>query len=64
MEIAWKVTVKIPGTRVNIFLMEKYKQLVQQLYTEPKNEKILGSFLQANETIDVLKLRQFQKRQK
>ena len=64
MEIAWKVTVKIPGTCVNIFLMEKYKQLVQQLYTEPKNEKILGSFLQANETIDVLKLRQFQKRQK
>ena len=32
--------------------MEKYKQVVQQLYTEPKNEEILGSFLQANETID------------
>ena len=44
--------------------MEKYKQLVQQLYIEPKNEKILGSFLQANEMIDVLKLKQFQKRQK
>ena len=33
-------------------LIEKYKQLVQQLYIEPKNEEILGSFLQANETID------------
>ena len=32
--------------------MEKYKQLVQQLYIEPKNEEILGSFLQANEMID------------
>ena len=52
MEIACKVTVKIPGTCINILLMEKYKQVVQQLYTEPKNEEILGSFLQANETID------------
>ena len=32
--------------------MKKYKQLVQQLCTEPKNEEILGSFLQANGTID------------
>ena len=35
-----------------ILLMEKYKQLVQQVYIEPKNEEILRSFLQANETID------------
>ena len=41
MEIACKVTVKIPGTCVNILLMEKYKQLVQQLYIEPKNKEIL-----------------------
>ena len=40
MEIACKVTVKIPGTCVNILLMEKYKQLVQQLYIEPKNKEI------------------------
>ena len=52
MEIACKVTVKIAGKCVSILLMEKYKQLVQQLYIEPKNEEILGSFLQANETID------------
>ena len=32
--------------------MEKYKQLTQQLYIEPQNEEILGSFLQANETVD------------
>ena len=51
MEIAWKVTLKIPGMCVNILLMEKYKQLVQQLYIEPKNEEMLGSFLQANKTM-------------
>ena len=43
MEITCKITMKIPGT---------CKQLVQQLYIELKNEEILGSFLQANETID------------
>ena len=26
--------------------MEKYIQLVQEFYTEPKDEKILGSYLQ------------------
>ena len=43
MEITCKITMKILGT---------CKQLVQQLYIELKNEEILGSFLQANETID------------
>ena len=32
--------------------MKKYKQLVHHLYIEPKDEEILGSFLQANETTD------------
>ena len=32
--------------------MEKYKQLVYQLYIQPKNEETLGSFLQPIETID------------
>ena len=52
MEIFCGVAVKTPGTCVNILLMEQNKQLVQQLYIEPKNEEILGSFLRANETID------------
>ena len=43
MEITCKIIMKIPGT---------CKQLVQRLYIELKNEEILGSFLQANETID------------
>ena len=34
------------GTVINQLLMERYKQLVEMLYTEPKEEKILGTFLQ------------------
>lgn len=34
--------------------MEKYKQLKKQLYIEPKNDEILGSFLKSNENIDSL----------
>ena len=64
IEIACKVTVKIPGTCINILLMEKYKQLVQQLYIEPKNEEILGSYLQANETIDGVEAQQVWKKAK
>ena len=32
--------------------MERYKQLMQELYIEPKNKETLGSFFQANEMID------------
>ena len=64
MEIASKVIVKIPGTCVNILLMKKYKQLVQQLYIEPKNEEILGSLLQANETIDCVEAQPVSKKAK
>ena len=43
MEIPCKVTVQIPGTCINLLLMENYKQL-SYTYLEPKNEEILGSF--------------------
>ena len=46
MEIACKVTVKIISTRLNLFLLEKYKSLVQELYLELKEEEILGNYLQ------------------
>ena len=36
----------MPGTVINQLLMEIYKQLVGTLYTEPKEEEILGKFLQ------------------
>ena len=45
MEIACKVTVSILGTCINLLLVERYKKLVEDTYTEPKNEEILGSYL-------------------
>ena len=40
----------MPGTVINQLLMERYKQLVETLYTEPKEEEILGTFLQLENT--------------
>ena len=36
----------MPGTVINQLLMERCKQLIETLYTEPKQEEILGTFLQ------------------
>ena len=40
----------MPGTVINQLLMEIYKQLVETLYTEPKEAEILGTFLQLENT--------------
>ena len=45
LEISCIVTVSMSGTVVNQLLIERYKQLVEKLYIELKNEEILGSFL-------------------
>lgn len=37
-------------TIVNQLLMKSYRQLIKTLYTEPKHEKILGSFLHTEGT--------------
>ena len=47
LEIPCKVSVTMPGTVSSLLELEKYWQLVEELYTEPKNEEILGSFLHA-----------------
>ena len=46
IEIPCVVTVPVSGTVINQLLMERYKQLVKTLYMEPKEEEILGTFLQ------------------
>ena len=46
IEIPCVVTVSTPDTVINQLLMKRYKQLVETLYTEPKEEEILGTFLQ------------------
>ena len=47
LEIPYKVSVTMPGTVSNLLVLRKYWQLVEDLYTEPKNGDILGSFLHA-----------------
>ena len=42
----------MPGTVIKQLLMERYKQLVETLYTEPKEEEILGTFLQLENTVE------------
>ena len=41
----------MPGTVIKQLLMERYKQLVETLYMEPKEEEILGTFLQQENTV-------------
>ena len=45
LEIPAKVTVTMPGTVKNHLLIEKYKEIVNERYAEPKDEEVLGSFL-------------------
>ena len=47
LEIPCKVSVTRPRTVSNLLALEKYWELVEELYAEPKNEEILGSFLHA-----------------
>ena len=50
IDIPCVVAMPMPGTVINQLLMERYKQLVETLYTEPKEEEILGTFLQLENT--------------
>ena len=45
IEIPCIVYFKMPSTFKNAQLAERYLQLVKDRYTEPKDEKILGSFI-------------------
>ena len=45
IEIACKVTASIPGICIKLLLVDRCKKLVEDTYTEPKNEEILGSYL-------------------
>ena len=44
LEIYAKVIVTMPGKVRNHFLLEKYKEIINDRYTEAKNEIIIGSF--------------------
>ena len=45
MEIACLMRSSVPGTCVNLLVLERFKAIISENYTEPKEETILGSFL-------------------
>ena len=45
LEIPCKISVSMRGTCLNLLLLERYKQLSEKLYIEPKEETALRSFL-------------------
>ena len=45
LEIPYKASVPIRKTCLNLLLLERYRQLSEELYIEPKEEAVLGSFL-------------------
>ena len=49
LEIPCSVTVSLPGTIRNHLLLDRYRELVTELYCEPKNEIIIGNFLSPTE---------------
>ena len=66
LEICWKVSATLPGTIKDHMLLDRYKELVNKLYCEPKNEVIIGNFLSsvANENIHLNQPQQQQLAQK
>ena len=45
LEIPCKVSVSMRRTSLNLLLLERYKELSEELYIEPREETVLGSFL-------------------
>ena len=48
--IPCKVSVSMRRTCLNLLLLERYKQLSEVLYIEPKEETVLGSFIKHTRT--------------
>ena len=48
-EIKYKVTVKVPNT-TGRQVTERYRALIKELYVEPKEEGILGWFIEINDS--------------
>ena len=43
--IACEITVKMPATIKSHVILDRYKELINDYYSEPRDEEILGSFL-------------------
>ena len=49
LEIPCMVTVSMPGTIQNHLLLDRYRELLTDLYCEPEDEVIIGNFLSPTE---------------
>ena len=56
LEIPCIVTVTMAGTVRNHMVLDRYKEIVNRLYCEPKNEVITGCFLAKNKDADTVAL--------
>ena len=45
LEIPCEVTIRMPATIKNHMVVDRFKELLNEFYTEPQEEEILGSFL-------------------
>ena len=46
LEIACEVTIKMPAAIKNHMILDRFKELANDYYTEPTDEEILDSFLE------------------
>ena len=53
LEIPCSVTVSMPGTIRNHLPLDRYRELVTELYCEPKDETIIGNFLSPTEQVPI-----------
>ena len=54
LEIPLNITVKLHGTVKNHMVLDRYMQLVNSLYCEPKEKVIMGSFLTKTQLLALL----------
>ena len=52
LEIACKLTVKMPVTKISHALISKYEEIFTANYCDPEEETIKGSFIGHNETME------------
>ena len=62
LEIPCSVTVSMPGTIRNHLLLDRYSELVTELYCKPKDEIVIGNFLSPTEQVPIERSQNRQKR--
>ena len=62
LEIPCSVTVSMPGTIRDNLLLDRYRELVTELYGDPKDEIIIGNFLSPTEQVPIERPHKRQKR--